>query len=180
MIGKRQSPSCQVEKQGSSVLKCAQVCSSLITQVCSSLDAQMSLEAEGVRVLLGSVTRRPAEETRAELERACRHDRQVIATPIPRPPSGAPARFWVAQRPPLPTPPPRHTADVGPDIPDSERRVRAAAISARAREATEEYLRPLLEEAASASAAPKRGSPPREVDDHYDLAKWGRRYSRWN
>ena len=171
--------------------KCAQVCSSVLIAHRSSLiahrstlalDAQMSSpkKAEGVRrVLLGSVTRRPAEETRAELDRACRHDRQVIATPIPRPPSGAPGRFWIAQRPPLP-PPPRHTADVGPDIPDAERRVRAAAISARAREATEEYLRPLLEEAASASAAPKRGSPPREVDDHYDLAKWGRRYSRWN
>ena len=30
MIGKRQSPSCRVEKQGSSVLKCAQVCPSVL------------------------------------------------------------------------------------------------------------------------------------------------------
>ena len=135
---------------------------------------------EGARkVVLGSVARRPAEEIVEELEELSRHDRRLLSTPIPRPASGSPGRFFIAQRPPLP-PPRRPINPVIPDVPDAVRRVQAAAISARAREATEMYLRPLLEEAASASAAPRQKSPPREKDDHYDLAKWGRRLSRWN
>ena len=130
-------------------------------------------------MVLGSVARRPAEEIAEELEDLCRHDWRVVSRPIPRPASGSPHRFWVDQGPPLPTPPPRR-APINPVVPDTERRVQAAAISARAREATERYLRPLLEEAASASAAPRQKSLPRKKDDHYDLAKWGRRHSRWN
>ena len=129
-------------------------------------------------MVVGSVARRPAEEIVEELEELCCHDRRVVSAPIPRPASGTPHRFWIGQGPPLPAPPPRQP--INPAIPDTVRRVQAAAISARAREATEQYLRPLLEEAASTSAAPKQGSPPREADDHYDLAKWGRRLSRWN
>ena len=138
-------------------------------------------KGRGETVVVGGVTVRPASDREGEFLRACRDDRRKLSTPIPRPASGTPHRFWIGQGPPLPAPPPRRPINpVIPDIPDTVRRVQAAAISARAREATEQYLRPLLEEAASASVAPKRGSPPREADDHYDLAKWGRRLSRWN
>ena len=130
-------------------------------------------------VRCGSVRARPAAETDAILNDACRRDRAKIAAPIPRPASGTPHRFWVSQGPPLPAPPPRR-APINPAPSDSERHVQAAAISARAREANERYLRPLLEEAASTAAAPREKSPPRKDDDHYDLARWSRRYSRWN
>ena len=130
-------------------------------------------------VVLRGATVSPASDREEELASACRDDRRKISTPIPRPTSGTPHRFWVSHGPKLPTPPPRREP-INPVIPDAVQSVRAAAISARAREETEEYLRPLLEEAASAAAAPKQRSPPREADDHYDLAKWGRRLSRWN
>ena len=127
---------------------------------------------------LGGVARRPAADVEKEMGELARRDRANIATPIPRPPR-APGRFFVAQRPPLP-PPPGPINPYTPDAPESERRVRAAAISARVHRDTEEFLKPLMDQAASAEAAPKPESPPRGVDDHYDLAKWGRRYSRWN
>ena len=131
-------------------------------------------------MVLSSVTVRPASDREEEFRRACRRDRLVVSTPIPRPASGSPHQFYITQGPPLPTPPPRHTADVGPAASDADRRVRAAAISARVRAETEEVIRPLRDLAASASAAPRQDLPPREENDHYDLAKWGRRYARWH
>ena len=129
---------------------------------------------------MGSVAVCPAKDTEEVLERACRRDRQIVSTPIPRPASGSPHRFWIYQGPPLPAPPPRHTTYVDPAASDAERKVRAAAIAACVRTETEEFIRPLKDLAASASTAPKPSSPPRRDDDPYDLAKWGRRYSRWN
>ena len=126
----------------------------------------------GVRV-------RPASDRLEEFAAASCDDRRRMSTPFPRPSSGTPHRFWIEQGPKLPTPPPRRMP-INPAVPDVERQVRAAAISARARDANERYLRPLLEEAASAAAAPREQSPPRADDDHYDLARWSRRYSRWN
>ena len=175
------SLNCVLIAQVCSSLKCAHRSSVLIADRSPlALDIQMSTpkKAEDVRrVVLGSVVRRPKEETLEELRRLCCHDRRVVSSPIPRPASGTPHRFWVGQGPPLPTPPPRH-APINPAPSDDERRVQAAAMSARARRETEEYLRPLLE--ASSNAAPRRESPPRDVDDHYDLAKWGRRLTKWN
>ena len=126
----------------------------------------------GVRV-------RPASDREEEFAVSCRDDRHRLSTPFPRPISGSPHRFWIEQGPKMPTPPPRRVP-INPAIPDGERLVRAAAISARAREENERFLRPLLEEAAAAAATPREESPPRKEDDVYDLAKWGRRYSRWN
>ena len=130
-------------------------------------------------VVLRGVKVRPASDQEEDFAAACRDDRRKLSTPIPRPKSGTLHRFWVEQGPKLPTPPPRREP-INPAIPNGERLVRAAAISARAREETEAYLRPLLEEAALAAAAPRGISPPREEDDLFDLARWSGRYSRWN
>ena len=127
---------------------------------------------------LNSVARRPAAEVEEEMGSLARRDRAVIATPIPPSPR-PPGRFFIARRPPLPSPPKPINPYV-PDAPDAVRHVRAAAVSARARKENEDFLRPLLKEAASAAAAPRETSPPRSEDDVYDLARWGRRYSRWN
>ena len=126
-------------------------------------------------VVRGS-TVRPASDREEELAEACRNDRRRISTPIPRPTSGTPHHFWVSHGPKLPSPP-AHRMPINPVAPDAERVVRAAAVSARARVENEEFLRPLLEEAALAANAPIRKSPPRAADDYYDLARWSRR--RW-
>ena len=123
------------------------------------------------KVRLGGVARRPAADVEKEMGELARRDRINITTPIPRPPR-APGRFFIVQRPPLPSPP---INPFIPDVPDTARRVQAAAISARAREDIERYLRPLLEEAASAAAAPREKSPPRDAEDFFDLARWNRR-----
>ena len=136
-------------------------------------------KSEDVRrkVRLGGVACRPAAEVEEEMGELARRDRINITTPIPRPPC-APGRFYVVQRPLLPSPPPINPFI--PDVPDTVRCVQAAVMSARARENVEEFLQPLLEEAALAAAAPRESSPPREDDDVFDLARWSRRYSRWN
>ena len=100
-----------------------------------------------------------------------RQDRARITTPIPPAPR-PPGRFYIVRRPPLPRPP-----QINPYVPPSPervQRVRAAAISARAQREVEAYL---MEEANAAAARPRTPSPPRDADDHFDLAKWNRR--RW-
>ena len=126
---------------------------------------------------LGGVARRPAADVEEEMGELARRDRTRITTPIPRPPR-APGRFYIVQRPPLPSPPPINP--FRPEVPETMRHVQAAAMSARARNNVAEILQPLLDEAALAAAAPRDVSPPREEDDVYDLARWNRRYSRWN
>ena len=122
---------------------------------------------------MGGVTVRPASDREEEFRRACRRDRLVLASPIPRPASGSPARFWVTQRPPLPAPPPRHMADVGPAPSDAEGRIRAAAISARVRAQTEEVIKPLRRIAeAAAQPASQSATPESTAEDPYDLARW--------
>ena len=121
------------------------------------------------------VRRRPAAEVVEEMAVLARQDRASMTAPVPRAPR-PPGRFFVVRRPPLPPPPPPINPYI-PDTPDRARRVQAAAISARARQEVEEYLRPLMEEAEAAAAAPREASPPRDADDVYDLARWSRR--RW-
>ena len=129
-------------------------------------------------VVLGSVAKRPAAEVRAELARACQQDRETISTPIPRPASGCPIKFFIVQRPPLPTPPPRY-APADPWISSAVRREEAAKRSAAIEEHTEAVIAP-LRRAAGVSAAPRPASPEREWDDHYNLAKWNRWSTRWS
>ena len=126
------------------------------------------------KVWVGGVARRPAAEVVEEMEVLAREDRRALAAPIPLAPR-PPGRFYVTRRPPLPSPPPINP--YVPDTPDRARLLRAAAISARARQDIDDVVRPLLEEADAAAAAPKKASPPRDAEDHYDLARWARR--RW-
>ena len=125
------SLNCGLIAQVCSSLKCAHRSSVLIADRSPlALDIQMLTpkKAEDVRrVVLGSVVRCPKEETLEELRRLCRHDRRVVSSPIPRPASGTPHRFWVRQGPPLPTPPPRRAPN-NPAPSDDERRVQAAAM----------------------------------------------------
>ena len=123
------------------------------------------------------VARRPAAEVLKEMEDLARRDRASMSTPVPQAPR-PPGRFYIARRPPLPSPPPINPYI--PDVPDSVRRVQAAAISARAQRDIDDFLQPLMEEAASAAAALRDVSPPRKEDNVFDLARWNRRYSRWN
>ena len=183
------------------MLKCAQVCSSVLIAHSSSpvahrsllecarrsspiarrstlaLDALNVVAKESGRREEGGVgkrRRRPRKETLEELERLCRHDRRVVSTPIPRPASGSLTKFFVVQRPPLPAPlPSRHLADVGPTSCDAERRVLAAARAARIDEYTEAVIEDIAAESTSRPASPVR------EDDHYGLAKFRRWSVRW-
>ena len=117
-----------------------------------------------------SVARRPTAEVVAEMEVLARQDREKLSTPVPPAPR-PPGRFFIVRQPPLPRQPPVLNP-YRPPSPDRARVARAAAISARAYEASEESL------LAEADAAPPREpSPPRADDIHYDLARWSRR--RW-
>ena len=123
---------------------------------------------------VGSVARRPAAEVVEEMAVLAREDRKAMTTPVPPEPR-PPGRFYVTRRPPLPSPPP-----INPHVPDTPDRARwkqAAAVSARARQEVAAYIRPLIEEADAAAAAPRDPSPPRDAEDVYDLARWARR--RW-
>ena len=122
-----------------------------------------------------AVRRRPAADVLREMESLARLDRASMTAPVPRAPR-PPGWFFIVRRPPLPPPPPPINPYI-PDTPDRARRIQAAAISTRARQEVEEYIRPLMEEADAAAAAPRKASPPRDAEDFYDLARWSRR--RW-
>ena len=119
---------------------------------------------------MGSVSRRPAAEVVEEMAVLAREDRKAMTAPVPPEPR-PPGRFYITRRPPLPSPPP-----INP-TPDRARWTQAAAVSARARQEVESYIRPLIEEADAAAAAPRDPSPPCDAEDVYDLARWARR--RW-
>ena len=138
-------------------------------------------KAESARriVVLGSVAVRPANETRAELQRACDQDRKTLATPIPPPTSGTPTTFSIVRRPPLPAPPPRRTADVGPVASAAERRQMVAGMAVKIKNETEAVIEPLRRNATAAPPA-SRPAAPRGEDDPYDLAKWRRWSLQWN
>ena len=126
------------------------------------------------RVWVGGVARRPVADVVEEMEVLAREDRRALTAPIPPAPR-PPGRFYITQRPPLPSPPPINP--YVPDTPDRARLLRAAAISARARQEVNDVIRPLMEEADAAAAAPREASPPRDAKDYFDLARWSRR--RW-
>ena len=123
-------------------------------------------------VFSGTVAARPADEVRADLERACRRDREILATPIPKPASGAPFSFNIVRGPLLPSaPPPRRArVDEGPTASTAERKAAAASRAAAVSRATEAVLAPLLRVAAT-SAAPMSTAPKEEAEDHYDLRR---------
>ena len=132
------------------------------------------------RVSCGAVAVRPAEEIRAELERACQQDRRVIATPIQQPALGTPVKFYIIRRPPLPAPPPRRAHDDdGPAASTAERRTATADIAARVDREVEAAIAP-LRRIASMSAAPRPAAPEDETEDHYDLRRWRRWSAKWD
>ena len=125
------------------------------------------------KVVLGTVAVRPADKVYEELRRACRHDRQLLSTPIPRPASGSPASFFVTQGPPLPAPPPSRKADVGPAPLVAERKANIASVKARVQRETEEVIRPLRRIAEEAApSASWSAAPERTAQDPYDLRRW--------
>ena len=144
----------------------------------SPLIAAMSApRKEGARkkVVVGCVARRSTAEVMEEMAALARQDRVKLSTPFspaPRPQGG----FSIIRRPPLPRQPPINPlAPPSPDrAEDRLRRVEAAAMTARAHEEAEAYLLSMADEDA---ARPRSPSPPRDSEDHYDLAKWNRR--RW-
>ena len=121
---------------------------------------------------VGSVRRRPSAEIVAEMSALAREDRAKMSTPFPPAPL-PPGRFFIVRRPPLPRLPPVINPYVPPS-PERAQRVEAAAIRARALEEAEAFL---LAEADRDAARPRCPSPPRDPEDHFDLAKWNRR--RW-
>ena len=129
-------------------------------------------------VLYETVTARPADEVRADLERACRQDREILATPIPKPASGAPFSFYIVWGPPLPSAPPQRRArvDEGPAASTAERKAAAASRAAAVGRATEAALLRV----AATSAAPRSTAPKEEAEDHYDLRRWRRWSVEWD
>ena len=121
---------------------------------------------------MGCVARRPTAEVVEEMAALAAQDRVKLSTPIPPAPRPQ-GRFFITRRPPLPRQPPINP--VAPPSPerakDRLRRAEAAAISRRAHEEAEAYLLSLADKYA---ARPRRPSPPRDSEDHYDLAKWNR------
>ena len=124
---------------------------------------------------MGSVSRPPAAEILEEMAALARQDRAKISTPIPPAPRPQ-GRFSIIRRPPLPRQPPinPYTPPSPERVEDRLRRVEAAAMSARAHEEAEKHLLSMADEDA---ARPRSPSPPRDEEDHYDLAKWNQR--RW-
>ena len=118
------------------------------------------------------VVRRPAAEVVAEMAALAREDKAKMSTPVPPAPRPM-GRFSIIRRPPLPRQPPVLNPYVPPP-PESYQRVVAAAVRASALEEVEKFY---LAEADREAARPRSPSPPRDPEDHYDLAKWSRR--RW-
>ena len=129
----------------------------------------MSDRKEKEVVVLGSVARRRSEEVVQEMSEIAVYERARMTAQAPPTPS-YPGRFRYSQRRPA-----RHQKKtINPAPPPPPEQVRVAAIRQREDAAREAYL---LEEAGRLTRRPRTPTPPRRVDDHYDLAKWSRQ--RW-
>ena len=125
---------------------------------------------------LDQVVRRPKAEVLEEMAALASLDKARMTAPIapaPRPPG----RFWIDRRPP-PRPP------INPFIPVSPERPLDASVAAVRAQARKEEEKASLEReeelrawAYEHAARPRTPSPPREAEDHYDLARWNRQ--RW-
>ena len=130
-----------------------------------------------VKVVMGSVRRRPTAEVVEEMADLARQDRAKLSTPFPPAPRPVTASFSITRRPPLPRP-------INPFIPaPPERPADARVAAARARSLREEekahaereeWLRAWSHEHAN---RPRTPSPPRDAEDYYDLARFNRQ--RW-
>ena len=129
-----------------------------------------------VKVGVGSVRRRPTAEILEEMAALARQDRAKLSTPFPPAPRPQ-TSFSIVRRPPLPRP-------INPFIPaPPERPLDAHVAAARARSLREEEKADSEREewlrawAFDNAARPRTPSPPRDAEDYYDLAKFGRQ--RW-
>ena len=124
-------------------------------------------ETEGGAVV-GSVVRRRNEDVVEEMAAIARIERARMTAPAPPTPIYA-GGFRYSQRRPRP-----HRKPINPVPPPSPEEVRVAAVRQREFAAGEAHL---PEEARRIADRPRTPTPPRRVDDHYDLAKWSLR--RW-
>ena len=121
-----------------------------------------------VVVAVGSVMRRRREDVVREMSEIAESERaRMTAQAPPTPPY--PGRFQYSQRRPT-----RHRKPINPAPPPHPEQVRVAAM--RQVEVAEREAH-LLEEADRLIRRPRTPTPPRKMDDHYDLAKWSRQ--RW-
>ena len=129
-----------------------------------------------VKVVVGSVARRPTAEVLKEMAALACQDRAKLGAPFPPAPRPQTASFSIVRRPP---PPP-----INPFIPSSPKRPPSARVAAARAQARREEKKAQLEGeewlrawAYDHAARPRTPSPPRADDDVYDLAKWNRQ--RW-
>ena len=122
--------------------------------------------------MLGGVAVRPASDREEEFFRACREDRRVISTPIPRPASGSPGKFFIIRDPPIPAPPPGSIkAGVNPAS-GAERRFVATIRTT----AIEEQMQAVVKEIDAETASAPRGESPVCGDDVFGLTT----HRRWS
>ena len=124
-----------------------------------------------------SVYRRPKAEVLEEMAALARQDRVKLSTPFPPAPRPQTASFSIVRRPPLPRP-------INPVIPaPPERPIDARVAAARARTLREEEVADAQREewlkawAFDNANRPRTPTPPRDAEDHYDLAKFN--IQRW-
>ena len=120
------------------------------------------------KAVVGSVVRRQSEDVVEEMAVIARVERARMTAPAPPTPTYA-GGFTYSQRRPRP-----HRKPINPVPPPSPEEVRVAAVRQREFEAGEAHL---LEEARQLAGRPRTPTPPRKVDDHFDLARWSIR--RW-
>ena len=120
------------------------------------------MSADGRKVVLGSVVRRPSEEVVEEMAEIAKWERaRMVAQAAPTPtPTPSPGRY--SQRPPI-----KHHRPINPAPP--EPRQVAAVKTSWENDARERFL---LEEADRRARRPRTPTPPRRDDDYFDLARW--------
>ena len=133
----------------------------------SPIVAKMS--EEGVAV--GSVVRRINSEVVKEMAALAVVEKARMTAPAP-PALEFPGRFYYSQRRPRTLHRPTLHRPINPAPPET---FRVAAMSASWND--DERERFLLKAAEEAARRPRTPTPPRQPDDHYDLARWSVR--RW-
>ena len=119
------------------------------------------------KVVVGSVARRPSSEVVEEMAAIAVEERRRMTAPAPPTPE-YPGRFEYSRRRPRPLHRP-----INPAPPEQAFRI-AAVKTTWNRDERERYL---LEAAEMRARRPWTPTPPRQPDDHFDLARWSVR--RW-
>ena len=114
------------------------------------------------KVVVGSVARRPNSEVVEEMAAIAVEERRRMTTPAPPAPE-YPGKFIYSRRRPRPLHRP-----LNPAPPEHAFQVAAMRTSWEC----DERERYLLEAAEKAARRPRTPTPPRQPDNHYDLARW--------